>query len=185
MDCVTCVLVGMCMLCGQNLEAANPGRALTRAEVDTAMESAIRQLNANVNPNSNSYLRQSKMDPRFSHMGIGKRIKVDPYNFVVGLGKRKRVSEEDQGDVIPMLDESEYTTDVRASDDSRRTPGDGAVSSLNPTSREASYADTNPFIFSRLVDSRKFAAPKDRVSINGGSRQLRLRRMQQRLEPVL
>lgn len=76
---------------------------MTVTEVETALESALKRL-GRVETVGNSYRRESKLDPRFGHMGIGKRRdqKLDPYNFSFGLGKRQ--FEDDRGEVAPSPD---------------------------------------------------------------------------------
>ncbi|GFR93548.1 hypothetical protein ElyMa_004380800 [Elysia marginata] len=92
MDCVTCMLMGMCMLCTSDMSASEPGRPMTRAEVDEAVvrvvdhfreaaekeerdrrQRELQEGRRNVYERHKSFLE----DPRFSNIGIGKKSAVD------------------------------------------------------------------------------------------------------------
>ncbi|CAL1535152.1 unnamed protein product [Lymnaea stagnalis] len=99
MDCGTCVLMGMCMLCGPGFGgsntkasldpgAAEKGRPLTEAEVMTAFDNMFVLLGENVRqeatpvPNIRNTRRHSP-DVKYTRFGIGKRNPqgIDPFSL--------------------------------------------------------------------------------------------------------
>lgn len=88
MDCVTCMLMGMCMLCTSDMSASEPGRPMTRAEVDQAVVRVVHRFQQAAEKEQrdrkhrelqevrgDSYERRQSFydDPRYSYSGIGKR----------------------------------------------------------------------------------------------------------------
>ncbi|XP_059140790.1 uncharacterized protein LOC131928717 isoform X2 [Physella acuta] len=100
MDCLTCMVMGMCMLCRPGFGASEPNRPMTHGEIASFYENMIDRIERQrVTPAPQvPYTRREthRNDPRFTNMGIGKRqrSKIDHYNFALGIGKR--VSGNDQ-----------------------------------------------------------------------------------------
>ncbi|XP_012936098.1 uncharacterized protein LOC106011349 [Aplysia californica] len=103
MDCITCVLMGMCFLCepgfGGSIRhdklsygAADPGRPMTQSEVESSVENLVKQYETSAavpttrdlaTPRSLSHeSRQSFIDPKFAHMGIGKRDRSKLFRYL-------------------------------------------------------------------------------------------------------
>ncbi|KAH9500580.1 hypothetical protein Btru_076970 [Bulinus truncatus] len=90
MDCVTCLLMGMCMLCGPGIGGSQPkldtgtdapGRSLTQLEVAGVVQRALEKMehkieSQRVTPVQSARLNHRRSffpDPKFSSAGIGKR----------------------------------------------------------------------------------------------------------------
>uniref|UniRef100_A0A2C9KWK2 Uncharacterized protein n=1 Tax=Biomphalaria glabrata TaxID=6526 RepID=A0A2C9KWK2_BIOGL len=88
MDCVTCILMGMCLLCEPGIGGSNtqakldsgtdaPGRSLTQEEVANALQKVLIKYKndiAHQHPRAGPNNRRSFIpDLKFSNAGIGKR----------------------------------------------------------------------------------------------------------------
>ncbi|RUS79501.1 hypothetical protein EGW08_012733 [Elysia chlorotica] len=89
MDCVTCVLMGMCMLCTSDMGASEPGRPMTRAEVDQAVERAVQRFREAAEKEQRSRDQRSQVESRRDGPGSGQSAPFDMRYSYLGIGKRE------------------------------------------------------------------------------------------------